>query len=38
MIYCLCTKNKTEMDLLEDSWEKAILMCPKCKCKVEESG
>ena len=36
--YCLCEKNKTPMIALKDEWEYSILECPKCKCKVEESG
>ena len=36
--YCLCEKKKTPMKVLKDEWEYAIMECPKCKCKVEESG
>ncbi len=37
-IYCLCEKPKIPMESLKDTWEYSILECPKCKCKVEESG
>ena len=38
MHYCLCENKKTPMNVLVDEWDYAILECPKCNCKIEESG